>query len=534
MPDPNPREKYIFLSSPENVSQEREEVREYFKELTQRERATSGLRFTVIGGEDALLGLGRPMDRINDLFAYYKDDLILYIGIMGTRFGSPTGKYGSGTEEEFNEAKEVRGDGSLPEIKFFFQKVSISSEAPDEEHDEFRRVVKFRKSLSNDLFFGTYDKTEDFRNRFRSKLNPWIGQFISRLGSRDPKPEQGSSSTKFQVSEIDKLPIFEMVPVLQCVTDARWQISHFNERVWKTVLGYEASMENLVKEAEYKASPSDQGQGLGILHLIHKADRTPTQNEMTALMDAEKDGEQKNFRNRYIHADGSYRWIEWYSRRFNYDDGEQEKPLIYSIGTDITEDYMSKLLLGHIGEGVSWERLLTNLAHTISGVIPYDVFVVTIFNKGETIRYGQNLFVRSIGGGSDSDQVFERMVLDIDKEAEEFFSDRLQNIPRVVNEESEQEDFLSIMASPSIRENDQVREILKTFPSFIYVPIFRNSFLATVTFLCREKEKLTDKHLARLKRFNTEIIVLDALQRKSVFEPMRELTKWFQSTARRD
>ena len=444
----------------------------------------------------------------------------------------PPVKYGSGTEEEFNEAKEIRGDGTLPEIKFFFQKVSISSEASDEEHDEFRRVVKFRKSLSDNLLFGTYDKTEDFRKQFRRKLNAWIGRFKSQLESPRPEPNQDSSSTQFDISDIDKLPIFEMVPVLQCITDTEWRVSHFNERVWKTVLGYETSIEDIVKKAEDKASPSDKG--LGVLHLIHKADRGPTENEMAELLDTEKDGEQKNFRNRYIHADGSYRWIEWYSRRFNYNDEGQKKLLIYSIGTDITEDYISKLLLSHIGEGVSWERLLTNLAHTISGVIPYDIFAVMAFNKGETIRYGQNLFVRSIGGGSDSDRVFERVVLDLDKEAGEFFSDRLQNISRVVNGKDEQEDFLSVIASTSIESNDQVREIFERFPSFIYVPIFRNSFLATVTFLCRDEGKLTYKHLERFKGFKAEIIILDALQRKSVFEPMRELTKWFQNTARRD
>ena len=532
MPNPNPREKYVFLSSPSDMQQERQDVREYFEDLTEKEKDTSGLRFTVIGGEDALLDLGRPMDRIKDLFDYDKDNLILYIGIMGAKFGMHTGKYGSGTEEEFNEAKTVRGDGTLPAIKFFFQNVSISSEASDEEVDEFQRIRTFRTSLSKNLLFGTYDKTEDFRKLFSRQLNGWIGQFKSQLESPSPKPKQDPPPARFDISDIDKLPIFKMIPVLQCVTDTTWNISHFNEKTWKTVLGYEASIEALIKEAETKASPSDKG--IGVLHLIHKSDRGPTKNEMEDLKDLEKEGEQKNFRNRYIHADGSYRWIEWYSRRFNYGDEGQEKLLIYSIGTDITEDYMSKLLLSYIGEGVSWERLLTNLAHTISGVIPYDVFVVTIFNKGETIRYGQNLFVRSIGGGSDSDQVFERVVLDIDKEAEEFFSDRSQNISRVVSGESEQEDFLSVIASPSIKENDQVREILETFPSFIYVPIFRNSFLATVTFLCREKGKLTDKHLARLKGFNTEIIILDALQRKSVFEPMRELTKWFQNTARRD
>ena len=31
------------------------------------------------------------MDRINEIFDYHKDNLILYIGIMGAKFGSPTG-----------------------------------------------------------------------------------------------------------------------------------------------------------------------------------------------------------------------------------------------------------------------------------------------------------------------------------------------------------------------------------------------------------------------------------------------------------
>lgn len=51
--------------------------------------------------------MGRPQELITrQTLEKYRESLALVVGIMGQRFGSPTGMAESGTEEEFNWAME--------------------------------------------------------------------------------------------------------------------------------------------------------------------------------------------------------------------------------------------------------------------------------------------------------------------------------------------------------------------------------------------------------------------------------------------
>ena len=82
-------------------------------------------RFEVIDWENyATIGVGRPQELITQqTLEKYRDSLALVVGIMGQRFGSPSGKAESGTEEEFNWAMESHKATGFPEIKWFFRKV---------------------------------------------------------------------------------------------------------------------------------------------------------------------------------------------------------------------------------------------------------------------------------------------------------------------------------------------------------------------------------------------------------------------------
>ena len=72
----------------------------------------------------ATIGVGRPQEMITrQTLEKYRESLALVIGIMAQRFGSPTGKAESGTEEEFNWALESHKTSGFPEIKWFFRKV---------------------------------------------------------------------------------------------------------------------------------------------------------------------------------------------------------------------------------------------------------------------------------------------------------------------------------------------------------------------------------------------------------------------------
>ena len=111
-----------------------------------------GTRFEVVDWENyATIGVGRPQELITQqTLEKHRKSLALVIGIMAQRFGSPSGKAESGTEEEFNWAMESNNASGFPEIKWFFrkvEKVEVPSD-PDEADaalDQWKKVRAFRK-----------------------------------------------------------------------------------------------------------------------------------------------------------------------------------------------------------------------------------------------------------------------------------------------------------------------------------------------------------------------------------------------------
>jgi hypothetical protein len=101
---------------------------------------------------------------------------------MGQRFGSPTGKAESGTEEEFNWALESHRQSGFPEIKWLFHRVDKFVAPPDPEEiehalDQWKKVRGFRERLQTldpPVFYAEYPGVTGFRDVFESDLSRWL------------------------------------------------------------------------------------------------------------------------------------------------------------------------------------------------------------------------------------------------------------------------------------------------------------------------------------------------------------------------
>src|SRR5690348_12300178 len=109
---------YVFLASPGDVKAERQHVRTFFDDFNRSTAHLFRAEFTVVDWENyATIGVGRPQQLITaQTLDRFKDSLALVIGIMGQRFGSPSGDADSGTEAEFNWALERQQATGFPEI----------------------------------------------------------------------------------------------------------------------------------------------------------------------------------------------------------------------------------------------------------------------------------------------------------------------------------------------------------------------------------------------------------------------------------
>ena len=110
---------HVFLASPGDMNPEREYVREFFHQFNISTAQEWGVQFDVVDWENyATAGVGRPQQLITEAtLERYEGSLALVVGLMGGRFGTPTGEAESGTEEEFRWAVEHWRKTGWPEIK---------------------------------------------------------------------------------------------------------------------------------------------------------------------------------------------------------------------------------------------------------------------------------------------------------------------------------------------------------------------------------------------------------------------------------
>ncbi|MYD85874.1 MAG: hypothetical protein F4137_20655 [Acidobacteria bacterium] len=109
----------VLVAAPGDVQGERRTVGAAIQDVNNLLRST-GIRFEMLSWDTHVRpGLGRDAQSvINEQIG---DDYTVLVGIMWTRFGSPTGRADSGTEEEFTRVLERHERGERVDAMFYFK-----------------------------------------------------------------------------------------------------------------------------------------------------------------------------------------------------------------------------------------------------------------------------------------------------------------------------------------------------------------------------------------------------------------------------
>lgn len=177
---------HVFLSSPGDMEQEREAVREVFSSLNQAIAKPFGIQFDVIDWENCTnIGYQNIQDLITEqTLKRFRNSLVLVIGLMGQRFGTPTGQFESGTQAEFEWAASHKKKYGHPEIKWFFRRVNhlvIPAEDDRLARDAFkqwRKVKRFRKDYQG--YYKEFPNAESFPDVLREDLLRWFASWVVR------------------------------------------------------------------------------------------------------------------------------------------------------------------------------------------------------------------------------------------------------------------------------------------------------------------------------------------------------------------
>ena len=106
-----------FIASPGDTAEERDACEKVFEDINNGLGRISGFRLSSLRWEkDIYSRVGEYGQQV--INEQVDGNYDLFIGIMKTRFGTPTPQAGSGTEEEFNNAYEKHKNGEIDNIFF--------------------------------------------------------------------------------------------------------------------------------------------------------------------------------------------------------------------------------------------------------------------------------------------------------------------------------------------------------------------------------------------------------------------------------
>ena len=174
----------IFISSPSDVRRERDALE---KVITQDLQQTLGKKHNLYleplrWEKRARPGMGDIQSRISRQMGEYD----IFIGIFWKRFGTPTARSKSGSEEEFREAYSLwEEDNSRPVMMYFCEReanisLNIDPDKAIEQIQHAQKVKAFREEIGQKGLYWTYKEVEDFVKEVRQHLHDTILELVEK------------------------------------------------------------------------------------------------------------------------------------------------------------------------------------------------------------------------------------------------------------------------------------------------------------------------------------------------------------------
>ena len=175
----------VFLASPSDLEAERKEMKKLVDRINSTIRRTNWI-VELLGWEDRLPGYGRPQAQINEDV----DACDLFVGVLWRRWGSPTGEFKSGFEEEFERAVNKRRKSDSPEIWIYFKRVDDTSDPGV----QLRQVLEFRRRVERrrELLYRQFSTTSEWSDECHDDLLKYV---LNRVLQGSPKIQATASTT---------------------------------------------------------------------------------------------------------------------------------------------------------------------------------------------------------------------------------------------------------------------------------------------------------------------------------------------------
>lgn len=173
----------VFVASPSDVADERTTLDSVIAELNRTWAGSLGVRFEVLKWETHARP-GFDADAQAVINSQIPDDYDVFIGILWSRLGTPTGRAASGTVEEFERAYlRLKTTGSVPEIMLYFKDAPLTPSRIDAA--QFGALQTFRNSLpEKGGLYSTFEDLAGFEASLRAHLTAIAQKFVSMSDSQ--------------------------------------------------------------------------------------------------------------------------------------------------------------------------------------------------------------------------------------------------------------------------------------------------------------------------------------------------------------
>ncbi len=178
MPHQTARIIRVFVSSPGDVEDERGVLSEIVDSINRTDGQDGGFRLELFRWEDEVVPqIGpKPQQVVDGQTPAYD----IYLGIMSPRFGTPAGRYGSGTEKEFKDALKNWKAAGAPWITFYFDDQPTLSSRP-EDVKQYLKVCEFREKMQKQGLYATYEGVRGSSESFYEKVSLHLRKIVRLL-----------------------------------------------------------------------------------------------------------------------------------------------------------------------------------------------------------------------------------------------------------------------------------------------------------------------------------------------------------------
>lgn len=186
----------VFVASPGDVADERTLLEDVVSEFNNTWGNRNNVMLELLKWEThSRPGFGAdPQDVINDQIG---DEYDIFIGIMWGRFGSPTKRAESGTEEEFNRAYARLSDSpDSIQIMFYFKDAGIPPSKIDA--TQLQKVQEFKKKISDEYggLYHSFETPEQFQSSVRMHLSKVVQDWLDANASTTPRTAKDISASQ--------------------------------------------------------------------------------------------------------------------------------------------------------------------------------------------------------------------------------------------------------------------------------------------------------------------------------------------------